>query len=130
MEHQGYMNVQTLALLSTIAFSGCIHSDRNAAIADAKKEIAKDLRDPESAQYRKENAARMPRGFLVCGEINSKNGFGGYTGFKPFLFYTGKLIVIDEESLSKNELDAIDALSAVDLCMAGEKINERYDERF
>ena len=38
------------------------------------------LNDPESAQFRNLELA----GDAVCGEVNAKNGFGGYVGFQPF----------------------------------------------
>jgi len=40
------------------------------------------LRDPLSTQYRKEFMTEF--GWL-CGELNSKNGSGGYAGFKRYL---------------------------------------------
>lgn len=53
-------------------------------ILSQQREIKKRLKDPESAQFR--NSAfynsKVP---VVCGEVNSKNGFGGYTGFQRFI---------------------------------------------
>lgn len=41
------------------------------------------LRDPASAQYRNFVAYAIGQGeTLVCGELNAKNGFGGYVGFQ------------------------------------------------
>jgi hypothetical protein len=40
------------------------------------------LTDPTSAQIRK--LARSTKDGIVCGEVNAKNGFGGYVGFVPF----------------------------------------------
>lgn len=39
------------------------------------------LRDPDS---RKLGPMTNPRGGLVCGQANAKNGFGGYTGWVSF----------------------------------------------
>jgi hypothetical protein len=39
------------------------------------------LLDPASAEFR--NVANGPE---VCGEVNAKNSYGGYTGFKVFIF--------------------------------------------
>jgi hypothetical protein len=40
------------------------------------------LADPTSAQIRK--LARSTKDGIICGEVNAKNGFGGYVGFIPF----------------------------------------------
>ena len=42
------------------------------------------LKDPESAQLKNVQLTPEKSGFLVCGEINAKNGYGGYTGFSKF----------------------------------------------
>ena len=54
---------------------------------DRGKDLVKDkLKDPSSAQFRNvyfhRNKGQPP---ITCGEVNSKNGFGGYVGFQPFL---------------------------------------------
>lgn len=43
--------------------------------------ILEKLRDPDSTQFRKE----FMHGANLCGELNSKNGSGGYSGFKRFI---------------------------------------------
>jgi hypothetical protein len=40
------------------------------------------LRDPASTQYKIDK--RLPT--KVCGHYNSKNAYGGYAGFEPFVF--------------------------------------------
>lgn len=46
------------------------------------------LRDPASAQYRNEVLYLFSDDSgTLCGEVNSKNSFGGYTGFKRFMAY-------------------------------------------
>jgi len=40
------------------------------------------LRDPDSAKFRS-LAAYAPS--VVCGEVNAKNGYGGYAGFERFI---------------------------------------------
>ena len=46
----------------------------------AKRVVSNELKDPESAQFRN---LRI-NGVDLCGEVNAKNSFGGYTGFKRF----------------------------------------------
>jgi hypothetical protein len=56
-------------------------------IAKAKAQIEHKLRDPSSVQYR--NIHVLPNtgeGARVCGEVNAKNGYGGYDGFTRFAY--------------------------------------------
>jgi len=48
--------------------------------------------DPESAQFRNQKGN--------CGEVNAKNKFGGYTGFKKYI-YNPETDTVDLESLDK-----------------------------
>jgi hypothetical protein len=50
------------------------------------------LKDPASAQYRNLGIGDAPGTASWCGEVNARNGFGGYAGFKPFL------IVLDRKT--------------------------------
>ena len=49
--------------------------------------VVANLKDPDSAEFRNQN------GF--CGEVNAKNGFGGYTGFKRYIATDKNLVVIE-----------------------------------
>lgn len=58
------------------------------SIAAAKNIIKKRLRDPDSAEFKNLIAKRRDgKIFIVCGEVNAKNGFGGMTGFQPFMSF-------------------------------------------
>ncbi|MBI1627017.1 hypothetical protein [Comamonas suwonensis] len=54
-------------------------------IEGTKRRIAHDLRDPESARFREVALIVYEGRSVVCGEVNSKNGYGGYVGFQPFI---------------------------------------------
>ena len=41
-----------------------------------------ELRDPDSAKFRH---GKLNNKGEFCGFVNAKNGFGGYTGFTPFI---------------------------------------------
>jgi outer membrane murein-binding lipoprotein Lpp len=76
-----------VAFLTMIA--GC--SDRAATapsespdISSAKAAVVRLLKDPDSAQFRDVAIVKSKAYTAVCGEINAKNGFGGYVGFQPF----------------------------------------------
>ena len=53
--------------------------------ASIQKLIEGKLRDPASAQFRGLRALRAEQTLYVCGEVNARNGFGGYTGYVPFI---------------------------------------------
>jgi hypothetical protein len=43
------------------------------------------FRDPVSAQYRYlRTGIRTDKTVAICGEVNVRNGYGGYVGFQPF----------------------------------------------
>lgn len=52
-------------------------------IESAQQTIALQLKDPQSVQFR--NMKGSERAKMVCGELNAKNGMGGYVGFKRFM---------------------------------------------
>ena len=43
------------------------------------------LRDPDSAEFRETRFYSGGSTPVVCGEVNSKNGLGGYTGYQRFI---------------------------------------------
>ena len=73
------------------------------ALAAAKQVVTGKLKDPESAKFvdmRRKTTPNMkgePTD-VVCGRVNAKNGFGGYTGNKPFVYFVG-----DKSSISSEE---------------------------
>jgi hypothetical protein len=40
------------------------------------------LKDPSSAQYRNVMAVNDVQFYVFCGEVNAKNSFGAYTGYR------------------------------------------------
>jgi hypothetical protein len=52
-------------------------------LAKMKYSVTKDFKDPGSAQFRN---IEPGGGALIYGEVNAKNGFGAYVGFKPFTY--------------------------------------------
>lgn len=49
------------------------------------------LKDAESARFRAIKQGPPKDGaWTLCGEVNAKNSYGGYSGFEPFLAVAGK----------------------------------------
>lgn len=47
--------------------------------------IKSDLKDPDSAKFRNVFISMYKGKPTLCGELNAKNSFGAYTGYKRFL---------------------------------------------
>ena len=83
--------------------------------AKAKKTLLGKLKDPDSAKFdgsmRRVVADRPDgnKGEYVCGRVNSKNGFGGYTGTKPFAYLveTGAIMMLGESNGAGGYVDAM-----------------------
>lgn len=56
------------------------------------------LKDPDSAKFQDQHG--------YCGMVNSKNSFGGYTGFKRYA-YNGQYVVIEGENMQSYEMDKV-----------------------
>lgn len=55
----------------------------------SKAELIKEFNDPSSVQFRNVITYAPDHGvYASCGELNAKNSFGAYTGFKEFVAIT------------------------------------------
>ncbi len=61
-----------------------VAAQEQSEIAAAKEVAARDLKDPASAQFRDLRVDGTGDKLRLCGEINGKNSYGGYVGFKKF----------------------------------------------
>lgn len=74
--------VAAAALLAVSAAA----QDNSGFVRAAKRNIAAQMKDPSSVQFRDLYIGRDSDGKLsLCGEINAKNGYGAYAGFRPFV---------------------------------------------
>lgn len=76
-----------------VAIGGMSLAGCDSASSRAQEIAARDLKDPSSAQFRD---VREAKGGAVCGEMNGKNAFGAYTGFKRFVVRAGATSVVTE----------------------------------
>lgn len=56
--------------------------------------VKRQLRDPESADFRDVIVVHKGSDVTVCGSVNAKNGFGGFSGYSDFLVI-GPLALIE-----------------------------------
>jgi hypothetical protein len=64
--------------------------DLDSAELSAEATIRNSARDPSSVSFKPMQFAGSEHGSwgaikYVCGEVNAKNGFGGYTGYEPYV---------------------------------------------
>lgn len=63
-----------------------LNNAEKAALLNARKEVTRNLKDPDSALFRNVYLI-VKKGsdkYFVCGEINAKNYYGGYVGYDKF----------------------------------------------
>lgn len=97
--------VISLAILITKCTRASNDPERKAANEAATQEIkmqrlardfvSKNLKDPGSAEFR--NQSRL------CGEVNAKNSFGGYTGFRRFMAANENMVVFEGDGRMEPE---------------------------
>lgn len=74
-------------------------------ISKAKDAVSYDMRDPASAQFREVTyylrPSKKPDGepmHVVCGQVNAKNAYGAYVGFRRFFWYDGGSAMVQSET--------------------------------
>jgi hypothetical protein len=70
-------------------------SPEQTAIDKVKRSLAYDLKDPDSAKFRNVRAGFRGEDYMVCGELNAKNSYGAYNGYKPFMVWGDNTIIPD-----------------------------------
>jgi hypothetical protein len=56
----------------------------DAFVMKAKENLVRDFKDPSSAQFRSLFLAMSGAVPVLCGEVNGKNSYGAYVGFRQF----------------------------------------------
>ena len=83
-----------LAVWLALAGLGYYYLGPPAVEREAREALQDVLKDAESAKLRN---VKREFGGSICGEVNAKNGFGAYGGFKPFYISEGKARVDDDD---------------------------------
>jgi hypothetical protein len=60
-------------------------AEGEARVKTAARYFATTLRDSSSAAFRNVFIRRRGERISICGEVNARNGYGGYTGFQAFM---------------------------------------------
>lgn len=80
---------RAVILMILLALSGCGAVRHGRAASDAEGAIRRSMRDPESTTFRDVFSPGHANQQVVCGEVNSANGFGGKTGYRRFISTAG-----------------------------------------
>ncbi|MCE1236691.1 MAG: hypothetical protein LWW93_10075 [Hyphomicrobiales bacterium] len=79
---------------------------RHVAMMDAAMAAMRDrLKDPKSADFRNVFLNSSGGAVVACGEVNSRNGFGGYVGFQPFVASPVGGIAVLASDMKKGEFE-------------------------
>lgn len=73
----------------------------SALVAKAKTTITQNLKDPDAAKFRNIGIYKSTTGkggVSVCGEVNAKNSYGAYIGFRKFVVSDDLGAIDGEES--------------------------------
>jgi hypothetical protein len=76
-------------LLSTVP------SDVQTAVALDQTRLESSLKDAPSARFQDRFVSRGGERLVYCGEVNARNSFGGYNGFRRFIVSPNDPIIID-----------------------------------
>jgi hypothetical protein len=90
-----------LILFSSLILTGCSNSEQNKQNAIQIASIGAvraSLKDPDSAEFRNIHG--------ICGEVNSKNGFGGMTGYKRYIGNSG-IVAIEGENTATDQFEPV-----------------------
>lgn len=66
------------------AVAGAQERDPAEVAAKLKDELTRDFKDPAAAQFRNLFVSAKSEVYTLCGEVNGKNSYGAYIGFRRF----------------------------------------------
>jgi hypothetical protein len=76
----------SLEAVAALASSSTTITMNDNQLIDSSLQAARSmLKDPSSAQFEQIRLVDYQDGKVVCGEVNAKNSYGGYVGFRPFV---------------------------------------------
>ena len=102
--------IEILDVSATISVAFYLDKSDSEIIKMTQKKVTDNFKDPHSAKFRNERVVRRkiyPRdlgtgdvlvendGVYVCGEVNGKNSFGAYVGYR---YYWGTILAAEVES--------------------------------
>lgn len=80
----------------------------------SKQEATQSFLDPDSGKFRNLYVTKDNAGLSLCGEINSKNIYGGYVGFRRFIQH----FAVKENSYEKVSIEPNQPQDAIEKIMS------------
>ena len=68
------------------------------AIAKGKEAVANGMKDPFSAVFKDLRLMKFRDMYVTCGQVNAKNSYGGYVGFRDFVAGISKYDAYDTDT--------------------------------
>ena len=105
------MKGQFLMISFALLLAGCSGGEPSQGSKDswlmvlAQEAVEAKLKDPDSADFRDIKVHHVGTKTAVCGEVNAKNGFGGYTGFERFISAGAKELTFLESQMKAGEMN-------------------------
>lgn len=97
-----FRSILSLMLIASIALPALSQGKGYAPlVAKAKTAISRGLKDPDAAKFRNIGIYKSTTGkggVSVCGEVNAKNSYGAYVGYKSFVVSGDMAYINDEEN--------------------------------
>lgn len=82
--------VAAIAMLCSMVSTSSFASE----VSAAQSAIKNQMKDPDSTNFKSvREITNSQGGRFVCGEVNSKNSYGGYVGFKTFAYQGGRTVI-------------------------------------
>ncbi|MDR5727958.1 MAG: hypothetical protein RB191_11090 [Terriglobia bacterium] len=81
-----YLAVAMALTVSAATYLAFRATSEDRIVVIAKQKISEGLLDPESAEFKIAQFGHVTKDrSFVCGTVNAKNSYGGYTGARPFV---------------------------------------------
>jgi len=77
---------------------GGVPMEVQTAVALGQTRLESSLKDAPTAKFQNRFVSRAGDGLVYCGEVNARNGFGGYNGYRHFIVGPNDPVVIDGEA--------------------------------
>lgn len=90
-------------------------------VAEAHQAVLEKLKDPQSATFKENDLEILPDQGVVCGKVNAKNGFGGYTGHQEYVYIRGQGATLIEDGSDE-------FIKAMNACAEALKIDRKRIE--
>jgi hypothetical protein len=110
---------------TAFTLSGCnpyVEYQKSVEIRNLRSVVTASMKDPSSTQFRDETYSNG----TLCGELNSKNGYGAYVGFKRFIVENKKEAFLDGTGFVGKEMSHDNVIISLDY--RNEVLREIIDE--